>query len=78
MEKEEKTKRNRINICCFSSRYVHKKVLQSTPENREKHITKSLSELAEERRQQNPIKMWINKFGEMCMCNMNTLKGIKL
>ena len=78
MEKEEKTKRNRINVCCFSSRYVHKKVLQDIPQEREKPATKSLSELAEERKKLNPVKMWINKFGEMCMCNMNTLKSIKL
>lgn len=76
MEKE--VKRNRKNICCFSSRMVNKEILQDKPQKRVKPVLKSLVELIIERSQKNPCKVWTNNKGEVCMMSMNTVKGFAI
>lgn len=79
MEKE--VKRNRKNICCFSSRIVDKTVLEHTPtleEKIERGRAKCVVDSIIKRQKANPVKFWRNKSGVLCFVSMKTANGLKI
>lgn len=79
MRNHKKTKKRIVSFCCSSvTKPVKSPIFQDKPGKREKPVLKSLKDLRIERAAANPVKIWINKLGEMCFCSMNTTNGLKI